>query len=98
MKQVRVLVFLSVLCILSCTMWGTAPAVAQSGGNYDLSWNTIDGGGGTSSGGSYILSGTLGQPDANLLSGGDYTLGSGFWGGGALAGWYKVYLPLVMRR
>ena len=100
MKQVRVLVFLSVLCILSYsyTGWGTAPAVAQSGGSYDLSWNSVDGGGGISGGGSYILSGTLGQPDANLLSGGDYTLGGGFWGGGVLAGWYQVYLPLVMRR
>ena len=32
-------------------------ALAQSGGPYDLSWFTIDGGGGTSSGGAYTVSG-----------------------------------------
>ena len=30
---------------------------AQTGGGYDLSWNTLDGGGGTSAGGSYESSG-----------------------------------------
>jgi cell division septation protein DedD len=49
--------------------------------SYDLSWNTVDSGGGTSSGGSYELSGTIGQPDAGMLSGGSYTLLGGFWGG-----------------
>jgi hypothetical protein len=37
---------------------------AQSGGGYDLSWSTVDGGGATSSaGGPYVLGGTAGQPD-----------------------------------
>jgi hypothetical protein len=75
------------------------PTLAQSGGDYDLSWNTVDGGGGTfSSGGSYILGGSIGQPDAGVMTGGDYTLGGGFWGGGALTeGGYEVYLPLILR-
>jgi hypothetical protein len=46
---------------------------------YDLSWYTIDGGGGTSTGGSFSLSGTIGQPDAGTLSGGTFTLSGGFW-------------------
>ena len=77
----------------------TPVALAQSGGPYDLSWSTIDGGGATfSSGGDYTLGGTIGQPDAGLLTGGDYTLGGGFWGGGAMTGGeYDVYLPLVLR-
>jgi hypothetical protein len=54
--------------------------LAQSGGAYDLSWNTIDGGGGTSTGGAYALSGTIGQPDAGAMSGGNYSLSGGFWG------------------
>lgn len=73
---------------------------AQSGGGYDLTWNTIDGGGGTASGGGYELSGTLGQPDAGQISGGAYTLGGGFWGGGVqdVASLDKiVYLPVVIR-
>jgi hypothetical protein len=76
-----------------------APVLAQSGGDYDLSWSTIDGGGGTfSTGGSYTFGATAGQPDAGLLAGGDYTLGGGFWGGGALAAPpHVIYLPLVLR-
>ena|GEM_PF-1577470 len=58
---------------------GTGLAKAING--YDLSWNTVDGGGGTSAGGAYELSGTIGQPDAGTLSGGVYTLLGGFWGG-----------------
>lgn len=54
---------------------------AQTGGGYDLSWNTWDGGGGTSAGGSYEISGTIGQPDAGVMSGGSYTLSGGFWPG-----------------
>ena len=73
--------------------------LAQSGGGYDLSWNTADGGGATfSTGGGYSLGGTAGQPDAGLLSGGGYTLGGGFWCGGAWSGVkYQIYVPLVMR-
>jgi hypothetical protein len=58
----------------------------------------VDAGGQTfSTGGGYTLGGTVGQPDAGALSGGDYVLGGGFWGGGALAVAYSVYLPLVLR-
>ena len=40
-------------------------ALAQSGGSYDLSWWTVDGGGATfNTGGGYSLGGTAGQPDA----------------------------------
>ena len=53
-------------------------ARAQTGGPYDLSWSTVDGGGHTfSTGGDYSLGGTIGQPDPGLLTGGDYTLGIG---------------------
>jgi hypothetical protein len=70
-------------------------AVAQSGNSYDLSWNTIDGGGGSSSSGGYTLDGTIGQPDAGLLSGGGYTLSGGFWPG--VGSQFKVFLPLILR-
>jgi hypothetical protein len=71
--------------------------VAQSGGQYDLSWNTVDGGGMTHlSAGAYALSSTAGQPDAGpALSGGDYALVGGFWSG--VTAQYRVYLPLVLR-
>ena len=84
---------LAALLLLSSTV------LAQSGGGYDLSWSSVDGGGATfSTGGDYTLGGTVGQPDAGLLTGGAYTLGGGFWGGGALAhGTNSIYLPLVLR-
>jgi hypothetical protein len=71
-------------------------AVAQSGAGYDLSWSTIDGGGGSSSGSGYSLDGVIGQPDAGSLSGGSYQLNGGFWSGASIAN-YTVYLPLVRR-
>lgn len=76
---------------------GAFTALAQSGGGYDLSWNTIDGGGGTSTGGAYTLSGTIGQPDAGTLSspGGTYTLNGGFWGG--VLDLSRLFLPVIMR-
>jgi len=47
---------------------------------YSIDWFTIDGGGGTSTGGVYSVSGTIGQPDAGHMSGGNFTLDGGFWG------------------
>jgi hypothetical protein len=46
---------------------------------YSIGWSTIDGGGGTSTGGVYAVSGTIGQPDAGSMSGGQFTLQGGFW-------------------
>lgn len=57
------------------------PAFAQ---DYEISWYTIDGGGGMSTGGQYRLSGTIGQPDAAYSAGGDYEVLGGFWPGGPL--------------
>lgn len=74
-----------------------ALALAQSGDGYDLTWNTVDGGGVTfSAGGDYTLGGTVGQADAGLLQGGPFVLGGGFWGGGGTIQ-YAIYLPLVIR-
>jgi hypothetical protein len=49
-------------------------------GQYSLDWSTTDGGGGTSTGGVYSVTGTIGQPDAGKMSGGNFTLHGGFWG------------------
>lgn len=48
-------------------------------GQYSIDWSTVDGGGGTSTGSVYAVSGTIGQPDAGTLSGGNYALVGGFW-------------------
>lgn len=90
---------LAVILLLFCVLFGGTVVLAQSGGVYDLSWSTVDGGGWTfSTGGVYSLGGTAGQPDAGLMVGGVYTLDGGFWGGGAVAApEYSIYLPLMIR-
>ena len=55
-------------------------AAAPGHADFDLSWYTIDGGGNRwSTGGDFELSGTLGQTDAGVLSGGNFTLLGCFW-------------------
>ena len=53
------------------------------GQDFDLSWHTIDGGGGFSTGGDFELSGTIAQHDAGpstgAMTGGDFELTGGFW-------------------
>lgn len=71
-------------------------AAAQTGSGYDLSWNTIDGGGGLTAGGSYALDVTLGQFEAGVMSGGAYTLSGGFWFMSDKAE-QRVFLPLVLK-
>ena len=55
----------------------TGTARSQS---YSIDWFTLDGGGGTSTGGVYAVSGTIGQPDAGLLTNGMFSVVGGFWG------------------
>jgi hypothetical protein len=61
--------------VLSFLMPGSAPSQ-----QFAIDWFTIDGGGGTSTGGVYSVSGTIGQPDAGHMGGGNFTLDGGFWG------------------
>ena len=76
-----------IAALLLVTLLFTVSAFAQ---NYRIDWFTIDGGGGTSSGGQYTLSGTIGQPDAGELTGGNYVLEGGFWG--------ELFLQIVAPR
>jgi hypothetical protein len=83
------------LVLLVAAILGVSAALAQTGGGYDLTWSTIDGGGG-SAGSGYQLTGTLGQPDAGArLNGGVYSLSGGFWGGVSIDS--KIYLPMLRR-
>jgi hypothetical protein len=98
MKKVGVFLALGGLFFLAVVGVRYGVVRAQTGGPYDLSWSTVDGGGHTfSTGGDYSLGGTIGQPDPGLLTGGDYTLGGGFWGGGAQRVSQNIYLPLVLK-
>ena len=59
---------------LFCT-WGLAQ-------DFEITRSTIDGGGAMRTiGGDFELSGTIGQPDAGVLTGGPFELTGGFWFG-----------------
>jgi hypothetical protein len=109
-RALRRIVLLAALALLlaASTSWaqrgggvgtdaGRTPAVPE--GPLEISWWTVDGGGGMSSAAAGIsLEATVGQPDAGAHTGAGYDLRSGFWGGGALAGLvYDVFLPLVLK-
>lgn len=64
------------ICLTALVLPGAAIA-----GTYDLTWYTIDGGGGVSAGGGFEIAGTIGQPDAGPMAGADYELVGGFWAG-----------------
>ena len=72
---------IAVAVLAAATMFGASSVVfAQSGGGYHVNWHTVDGGGVMfATGGQYAVSGTIGQPDAGPLSGGDYCVEGGFW-------------------
>ena len=57
---------------------------STSAQDYEITWSTIDCGGGTSTGDDFALSGTIGQPDVGAIAGGDYKLFGGFWPGGTI--------------
>jgi hypothetical protein len=85
--------YVLILCALAVLLLGAGRRAWANGQGYTLDRWAV--GGGRSSGGDYGLVGTFGQPNASVLSDGDYTLGGGFWGGGVVQ--YRIYLPLVMR-
>ena len=72
-KLISVKVGKTILLIM-CILLFSVPVF----GDYEITWSTIDGGGGTSTGGPYTLTGTIGQPDAGEMAGGDYKLSGGF--------------------
>jgi hypothetical protein len=80
--------------LLLLSLWLPAITLAQGSGD-DLTWFSVDGGGGYSSASGYTLDGTIGQPDAGVLGGGGYTLVGGFWSGAAAQ--HRIYLPMVLR-
>lgn len=80
---VGAIVLIGSLLAMSVSVQGGQGASRLSEGlDYELTWNTIDGGGVMfSTGGDFELSGTVGQPDAGTMSNGDIELTGGFWVG-----------------
>ena len=73
--------------LLAAAALASTAALAQlAAPAYDLSWNTIDTGGGSSTGGTLEVIGTIGQPDASstVLTGGNFEVRGGFWNGSVI--------------
>ena len=88
MKRIHILkrprnvrAYLAGLCLALAGGQVTVLSAQSSGGPYELTKHTIDGGGGLSTGGEYALHGTIGQADAEYLDAPGYELQGGFWGG-----------------
>jgi len=64
------------ITVLLLALLGSA-VQAQS---FAIDWWTTDGGGSTSTGGVFTVSGTIGQPDAGTMRGGQFTVEGGFSG------------------
>ena len=90
-KLIVILLILLILIVI--------PVLAQTGGDYDLTWNTVDNSGGIiSTGSTFSMSGSIGQPEAGYSSGGSFTLSGGFiTGGNLMASNTYIFLPLVTR-
>ncbi|HFQ95330.1 MAG TPA: hypothetical protein ENK30_02035 [Anaerolineae bacterium] len=67
----------ALVALLALVVLGAA-ALAQSSMSFDLSWHSVDGGGGESSSASYQLSGAIGQADAGSHASASFKLTGGF--------------------
>jgi hypothetical protein len=75
--QRKYLFFIFLSALLATALIAGPP----SGGDYVISKSTVDNGGSVSTGGDFVLTGTIGQSDANAdtSAGGEYLLAGGFW-------------------
>lgn len=88
------LVIICMLVLLIALLAASQTVIAQTGGGYDLSWNTLASGGATT-GGTYTMDSAIGQPFAGKTSSSPYELCAGYLCG--VPAETRVYLPLVRK-
>jgi hypothetical protein len=93
--KTKILVLALALALLLGVAGVAAARVAVANNGVEWPRWVLGGGASDSAAGNVTLRATLGQPAVGVVSGGDITLGQGFWHG-AIAG-YNIYLPLVIR-
>ena len=82
--------------LLAFSAFVSIGAASESNRAITLTHSVIGSGGMGGSASGYTIHSTLGQPVAGSVSGGDFTLTSGFWGQ-ALMEWINTFLPLIFR-
>ncbi len=90
------------LVLAGCLLLAGSAVNAQTGGDYELIWTTIDGGGGALSGGDYSLVSSIGQSEPGATQNGSvYSLNGGVFdageSGGTTAPEQKIFAPLIQR-
>lgn len=80
-RSIRVLVVTASFYVLTLGLFGRISAEpVEQGGAFEITRSTIDGGGVMrSTGDDFELSGSIGQPDAGVMTGGDFELMGGSW-------------------
>ena len=97
----RLLLIISLLVIIFGIHMLGKDVLAQSGGGYELTWTTIDGGG-AMTGGAYSLVSSIGQPEPGATqSGGAYSLNGGVVDAGesgeTASPEQTIFVPLIQR-
>ena len=83
-----------ILALVLALSLGVAGVTLANNGVERRRW-VMGGGASDSAAGGAALRGTLGQPVVGVVTGGDVTLGQGFWR--VTTAGYNIYLPLVIR-
>ena len=88
------LIISCVLVLLVALLAASQSVIAQTGGDFDLTWNALVPGGATR-GGAYTMDSAIGQPLAGKTSSSPYELCAGYLCG--VPAETRVYLPLVRK-
>jgi hypothetical protein len=97
MRKKTLIIGIGAVFMLVLVLGTAAYAVSPSGG-LSIPWWTTDSGTCSSTGGAYELSGTVGQPDAGVSSGGTYSLFGGFQSiGGGSPCTLRTHLAITIR-
>lgn len=102
MKTDDHLFFTLVIDLAGCLHLAGWAVNAQSGGDYELTWTTIDRGGGALTGGDYSLVSSIGQPEPGATqNGGEYSLNGGVVDAGnsgqTTPTQQQLYIPAIKR-
>lgn len=94
------LILAGIIVLLLVFLLSFWPATAIMSSGYTITSWTTSGGGGTSTAAGYSLTGVIGQPAVGEMSGGGFTVSSGYLSGvvsqpAQPAQPYQAYLPMV---
>ena len=87
------------ILVLALALLLAVAGVALAGDGVEVPRQVLSGGASDAGGGGVTLRATLGQSVTGIVanSGGDVTVGQGFWHGGIYDDTIQVYLPVILR-